>query len=124
MNRDQGKHFKNIYQSIFFYQKTHISFHNKANSLSHIHIHIFKQLSTLKKIMSVLLYRRDVLEFGAFGQLTLKWLIQDYPVNNKTKTKKFFLNPVINISGWNCPQINLLSFLNLKARDVKRGYVS
>lgn len=40
--------------------------------------------------MSVLLYRRDVLEFGAFGQLTLKWLIQDYPVNNKTKTKKFF----------------------------------
>lgn len=74
--------------------------------------------------MSVLLYRRDVLEFGAFGQLTLKWLIQDYPVNNKTKTRKFFLNPVINISGWNCPQINLLSFLNLKARDVKRGYVS
>lgn len=40
--------------------------------------------------MSVLLYRRDVLEFGAFGQLTLKWLIQDYPVNNKMKTKKFF----------------------------------
>lgn len=38
--------------------------------------------------MLVLLYRRDVLEFGAFGQLTLKWLIQDYPGNNKTKTEK------------------------------------
>lgn len=40
--------------------------------------------------MLVLLYRRDVLEFGAFGQLTLKWLIQDYPGNNKTKTEKIY----------------------------------